>query len=187
MNRIRTTGRTLAALGIMLCAAAPASQAATAGDGCEALAALVGAQVDAAIGRELFGQTARPPGIAAHATGALGCGRTAETVSRAFAERFAVYGEKVNWADLPDPGDVCLSHYIDQCYPGGGGSPLFANGFVGGTWNSVRAAVGESMPFGRLSDLSWFRPPDLANELAGQLGLAPPEPASARQDYLELR
>lgn len=170
-RRLRPGGWLLVAVtGFAL--AADGAGAGIAVDGCVALGQAVSRSVGEALESRLYGsprlRSPKPTLGAARQS----CGMTAAVTSSAFTKALRAYGIEVGWNDgLPgSPGDACLSHYLDQCYPDlqrGALAPVADGGaFVARAWTAVRAGVGRSMPFGTHSDLAWFRPAELTESLA---------------------
>jgi len=121
-------------------------------DGCAVLAKLVYAEVTAAAwygpaGLWSFDDKASDSGIAV-------CNQTTRTVSQAFTSAMTTIGSPVRWAyPLVSPGDVCLSFYLDQCYP-----DRNRVGAAHTTWSAVSKTVRQAMPNGVATDQSTFSP-----------------------------
>lgn len=93
------------------------------------------------------------------------CIQTTRTVSKAFASAMTSIGTPVRWG-YPgiEPGDVCLSVYLDQCYPN--------RNRLGGTtrfWSAVSKTVKQAMPYGEATDLSIFNASTLRQALRSAL------------------
>ncbi len=170
---------------VLLLAGAPAI-AAGAGDGCETLAQAVTLGVGDALGSGFRETYRRPPAPEV----VRSCGSTAATVSGAYAATLATFGIDVDWNDgMPgNPGDVCLSHHLEQCYPEiGAGSAWLAGDpklVVDASWAAVTAAVVRYMPLGAGSDISWFGASSLSETLAVSIRatLAVPVQAKVRSE-----
>lgn len=125
----------------------------------------------AAIGADYHGRVA----VAARpATRRYTCNSTAAVASRAFAEAVAGLDVRLSWnGDWLRPGDVCLSHYLSQCYPSNDPMrPLpspreFA--FVQKAWQGVAQALASQMPYGFRGDLTSFDDESLADALRAEL------------------
>lgn len=93
------------------------------------------------------------------------CIQTTRTVSKAFASAMTSIGTPVRWGNPGiEPGDVCLSVYLDQCYPDRtrvGGSTT--------TWNVVSKTVRQAMPYGVATDLSIFNASTMRRTLRSAL------------------
>ncbi len=106
-----------------------------------------------------------------------GCALTAATASRAFGEAVRATGVEVSWhgSDPLDPGDYCLSHFLDQCYPrsrpGIFAQSSIHDAWIAVAWDTVVAGLKQGMPFGAASDFVYFRPAPLADRLALSLGI----------------
>jgi hypothetical protein len=94
--------------------------------------------------------------------------------SRAFGEALRGLNVRLAWSgDWIRPGDYCLSHRLDQCYPSHDPlSPLpppseFA--FVHKAWRSVTRALASQMPYGTQGDLSSFSDASLDAALSAEL------------------
>ncbi|HEY5643025.1 MAG TPA: hypothetical protein VIS31_09125 [Woeseiaceae bacterium] len=98
------------------------------------------------------------------------CEETARTVSAAFSRSVSVVGGVVDWGwPSGDGGDVCLSGFIDQCYPDRGARVYpFPDPGVGSTWMAVRRTVLGAMPWGSAADRAEFS----AGALRGALRVA---------------
>lgn len=120
------------------------------GDGCAFLADIVYAEVTAAAWYGAGGS--RPLHEEARERQITVCNQTTRTVSTAFTSAMISIGEPVRWERMPiDPGDFCLSVYLDQCYPNR--SRL---GTVGDTWSAVKKIVTQAMPNGIATDQAIF-------------------------------
>jgi len=154
-----------AALVCAALAAAPVKAQPVTDGGCAALANAVRGAVSTALAADRGS-----PGVAVSAAW-TSCGRTAAVASAAFGRALTGFSLSLAWPDHDAiaPGDVCLSHYLSQCYPqaaaGMPWSPRQA-ALVADTWQGVAAGIRRHMPFGAASDLSYFRPADLDNTLA---------------------
>ena len=102
------------------------------------------------------------------------CSATAAVASRAFGEALRGLQVDLAWGgDWIRPGDYCLSHHLDQCYPSHRPlSPLpppseFA--FVHQAWRGVTRALASQMPYGVAGDLSSFSDASLAAALSAEL------------------
>jgi len=194
MRRLRPAGGLLVALaGFGL--AADGAHAGIVIDGCTALGQAVSRSVGEVLESRLHGS--RRPTSPRPALGSTrqSCGTTAAVTSSAFTRVLRSYGFEVGWNDgMPgNSGDVCLSHYLDQCYPDlQRGALAIAAGdgdLVSRAWTAVRAGVRRSMPFGTHSDLAWFRPAELTESLAvavdATLALpdAPPSATTGLEPY----
>ena len=119
-------------------------------DGCAVLAELVYTELTVAAwyGPGDFGAWPRNPGE----TEITICNQTARTVSKAFTSAMTSIGTEVRWG-LPsvNPGDVCQSGFLEQCYPDR--YPLDA---PHDTWGTLRKVVQQAMPFGTASDRAIF-------------------------------
>ena len=119
-------------------------------DGCAVLAQLVYAEVTAAAwygsgGLWCLVDEANDSGIAV-------CNQTARTVSNAFTSAMTSIGSPIRWGyPSVNPSDVCLSIYLDQCYP----DPSRL-GATDATWNAVTKTVRQAMPNGVATDQSIF-------------------------------
>lgn len=173
----------IAQTALLLCALTYAGTSARADDaGCAALADWVKTGVTAAV-RD------RGPGM--HESGAPGsagrllpapagrytCSATTKVASRAFGEALRGLSVRLAWSgDWIRPGDYCLSHRLDQCYPSHDpSSPLpppseFA--FVHRAWRSVTRALASQMPYGTQGDLSSFSDASLDAALSTELRAA---------------
>ncbi|MBT8102039.1 MAG: hypothetical protein KJO95_03660 [Gammaproteobacteria bacterium] len=119
-------------------------------DGCAVLAQLVYAEVtaDAWYGpRDVLSWADAPVENAITI-----CNQTARTVSKAYTSAMNSVGAPIDWGyPSLDPGDVCLSGFLEQCYPDR--YPIDA---LAGTWNAVSRTVQQAMPNGSGSDQSIF-------------------------------
>jgi hypothetical protein len=119
-------------------------------DGCAVLAQLVYAEVTAAA---WYG----PGGLwtlvnEANDTGIAVCNQTTRTVSKAFTSAMMSIGSPIRWGyPSVHPGDVCLSFYLDQCYP-----DRNRVGAADTTWSAVSKTVRQAMPNGVATDQSIF-------------------------------
>jgi len=88
------------------------------------------------------------------------CDQTAITVSAAFSEALAAVGGSADWGWPPaGGGDVCLSGFIDQCYPDRGARvPGVGGDAIRATWLAVRQTVRLAMPWGSAADRTVFSP-----------------------------
>lgn len=111
----------------------------------------------------------------APSSGLQGCATTAATVSRAFSSAMRGMGVELAWGSMRtlDPGDYCLSHYLDQCYPRRSGLDLgYAvsnDTLISAAWATVTANVRQSMPFGVQSDIVYFDATQLEARLSSSL------------------
>ena len=81
------------------------------------------------------------------------CHRTTTTVSKAFVSAMASIGEPIRWEQPSiSPGDVCLSIYLDQCYP-----DRNRLGSADNMWSAIRSTVKQAMPNGIATDQSIFK------------------------------
>jgi len=148
------------------------TQAGSAVDGCAALRQAVSRGVGEALASRFYGYRRPESPQPAAGTPKQSCGTTTAVTSSAFTRVLRSYGIEVAWnGGMPgDPGDTCLSHYLDQCYPDVQRGPLaFATDgslLVQRAWSAVSAGVRRSMPFGVYSDIAWFRPAELGESLA---------------------
>jgi len=140
-----------------------AHDAFNAADGCAELAQVVHAEVTSnAWGMpDLFAPALHDGGEARISI----CIHTTRTVSKAFASAMTSIGTPVPWG-YPgiEPGDVCLSVYLDQCYPD--------RSRLGGTtttWDAVSKTVEQAMPYGVATDLSIFNASALRRTLRSAL------------------
>ena len=119
-------------------------------DGCAALAQLVYAEVTAAAWCGPGGQWSSDD--EASDTGIAVCNQTTRTLSTAFTSAMTSIGSPVRWGyPSVNPSDVCLSIYLDQCYP----DPSRL-GATDATWNAVTKTVRQAMPIGVATDQSIF-------------------------------
>ncbi|MGB5626780.1 MAG: hypothetical protein WBM61_13665 [Woeseiaceae bacterium] len=97
-------------------------------DGCAVLAQLVYAEVAAA---SWYGSDSLwPLANDANNAGIAVCNQTARTVSKAFSSAMTSKGSPVRWGyPSVNPGDACLSTYLDQCHPD--------SSRLGATWRAV--------------------------------------------------
>jgi hypothetical protein len=89
------------------------------------------------------------------------CGRTTETVSRAFKAAMQAVGTDVTWSSLRDPRmEACLGGFIEQCdLDGGPYQPLILDAWgvdVMSSWSAVQNTVRQAMPEGSAADRSIF-------------------------------
>ena len=119
-------------------------------DGCAVLAELVYTEITAAAwyGPGDFSAWPRSPG----ATDITICNQTARTVSKAFTSAMTSIGKEVRWG-LPsiNPGDVCQSGFLEQCYP-----DRYPFDAPNNTWGTLSKIVQQAMPFGSASDQAIF-------------------------------
>lgn len=122
-------------------------------------------------------------GVATHAQpprarsefGFYRCSATAATVTRAFTESMRLLQIKVLWESpgIP-PGDVCLSHDLRQCYPGGGlfTDPDFPSDyqFMRETWNAIQSSLKLTIQREHAPDVSSFQAGTLEQTVRYQLG-----------------
>ena len=81
------------------------------------------------------------------------CHRTTTTVSKAFVSAMASIGEPIRWGQPSiGPGDVCLSIFLDQCYP-----DRNRLGSADKTWSAIRSTIKQAMPNGIATDQSIFK------------------------------
>lgn len=138
---------------------ARAGQAFAGADGCAVLAEVIYAEVTA----EAWSISAIDAGHAGATTtaGISICNRTAQTVSQAFTLAMSSVGIPVTWGYASvSPGDTCLSHYLDQCYPNRG--RLDGSGVP---WMAVLKVVSRAMPDGAVTDRSVFDPTTMQRAL----------------------
>ncbi len=93
------------------------------------------------------------------------CIQTTRTLSKAFTSAMTSIGSPVRWG-YPgiEPGDVCLSIDLDQCYP-----DRSRLGSTTNTWDIVSKTVKQAMPYGMATDLSIFSPSTLRRSLRSAL------------------
>ncbi len=139
--------------------------------GCDRLEAIVYEQVLASrYGAPAAGSVVpmpRPPMVEA-------CASTARAVSAGYTKAMSRLAIEVSWV-TPERqrGDVCLSHYLSQCYPNANpylapyGSETYS--FVVSSWNAVRDTVYRSMPDGVATDVSRFSAQAFERQLRSQL------------------
>lgn len=97
--------------------------------------------------------------------GIVVCNDTARTISKAFASAMTNLGTPVRWGyPSIDPGDVCWSGFLDQCYPDRNRLGNIAN-----TWSVISGTVNRAMPNGIATDQSIFRPVTLRLALRSEL------------------
>jgi len=121
-----------------------------AADGCATLAKLVHAEVTSSAWDmpNLF-----TPALDDAGEGKISiCIQTTRTLSKAFTSAMTSIGAPVRWG-YPgiEPGDVCLSIDLDQCYP-----ERTRLGSARRTWDVVSKTVKQAMPYGMATDLSIF-------------------------------
>ena len=135
---------------LTLSANARAGQAFAGADGCAVLAELIYTEVTAAAW-SISAIGARHAGEATRADVSI-CNRTVQTVTKAFTLAMSSVGVPVRWgAASISPGDTCMSHYLDQCYPNR--SRLDRSE---ATWMAVLDIVSRAMPYGAVTDQSVF-------------------------------
>ena len=173
---------------ILLCASTPAGTNALADEvGCSVLAGRVKAGVAAAArdsDADSFESSGTDNRLMPTLSGRFTCSSTAAVASRAFGEALRGMDVRLAWnGDWIRPGDYCLSHKLDQCYPSHDRfSPLpppaeFA--FVQRTWRGVIRALATQMPYGIDGDFSSFSDTSLDSALSEELGT--PVAGSARK------
>lgn len=121
-------------------------------DGCAVLADLVHTELTAAAwyGPGDFGAWPGYPGE----TEMTICNQTARTVSKAFTSAMASIGAEIRWGDSSiNPGDVCQSGFLEQCYP-----ERYPKDGSNATWATLSKIVQRAMPFGTASDRATFSP-----------------------------
>lgn len=100
------------------------------------------------------------------------CDQTAQSASAGFTKAMATMNVFVRWQTPEDQrGDYCLSHDIEQCYPGRNPyAPYTAaeSRLVADAWWSVLRAVRASMPPGG-GDTSRFVAAELRQQVASEL------------------
>ncbi len=99
------------------------------------------------------------------------CRTVSRTVSRAFTQAMASAGQQVRWPSVTAKAEHwCLSAFISQCQPDGGGFPrrTTGSGPVDSSWKTVSNVVMQHMFNPRSSDEVRFR----RDELRLRLGLA---------------
>ena len=134
-------------------------------DGCAELARVVYDEVQASV---LYGPGKSGPWYIGPEQGEIRfCDTVAETVSRAFTQAMASAGHKVYWPAAAPGEHLCLSAYLSQCRPGGGGSMPPAQGEYL-AWKVVSGVVMQHMYNPRSSNEVRFR----SDELRLRLGLA---------------
>ncbi len=119
-------------------------------DGCAVLAQLVYSEVTEAAwyGPSRF----RPWTNNAGETKVSICNQTTRTVSKAFTSAMTSIGSEVRWGhQYVEPGDYCLSGFLEQCYPG-----RYPVDSPADTWIAVSKTVQQAMPRGTGSDQSVF-------------------------------
>jgi hypothetical protein len=80
------------------------------------------------------------------------CNQTTRTVSKAFTAAMTSIGSDIRWGNQHvEPGDYCLSGFLEQCYPGR--YPIDSSV---DTWIAVSKTVQQAMPNGTGSDQSVF-------------------------------
>lgn len=150
----------LAAMAVLALAAGDGSartEGSTATHGCDRLARLVTETVVAAFSANSFRQTI---GEVVETPLIVSCDRTTATVTAAFVDGMQMAGADVGWRwPGGGPGDVCLSGFLDQCYPErghwGAGDPALSAA-AGRAWLAVRETISRAMPLGVASDQSVF-------------------------------
>lgn len=128
---------------------ARAQHAYTGVDGCAVLAKLVYAELT---GDAWYGPGRRQQApYGRQASRVAICMHTTQTVSEAFTAAMNAIGADVRWGNPSvEPGDFCLSGFLEQCYPGR--YPQH----VGGRWQAVKTTIVQAMPLGTASDQSVF-------------------------------
>lgn len=119
-------------------------------DGCAVLAELVYSELTAAAwyGPGDFGAWPGNPGE----TDITICNQTARTVSKAFTSAMTNIGTEVRWGlSSINPGDVCQSGFLEQCYP-----ERYPIDAPNNTWGALSKIVQQAMPFGMASDRAIF-------------------------------
>lgn len=102
------------------------------------------------------------------------CASTARAVSAGYTKAMSRLAVEVTWI-TPERqrGDVCLSHYLSQCYPNVNpylaphGSETYR--FVVSSWTAVRDTVYRSMPDGVATDVSRFSAQAFEKQLRSRL------------------
>lgn len=142
-------------------------------DGCEQLANVVQSQVETVVAARQFGDS-NGSRLAEVPQGIVGCGTATAVASKAFGAAFDRFGINVEWNNglPPDPGDYCLGHRLEQCYPDGGGMLTgFPPGAIQDSWRAVTLSLQRQMPLGDASDIVYFSPVVLRETLATSLRL----------------
>lgn len=103
----------------------------------------------------------------------VSCDRTTATVSAAFVDGMRWAGADIGWRwPGGGPGDVCLSGFLDQCYPDRGawglGDPVMG-ATAAPVWEAVLETVSRAMPLGVASDQSVFAAGPMRQALATAL------------------
>lgn len=119
-------------------------------DGCSILAQLIYAEVAAAA---WYGSSGLWPLVDDVSNAGIAvCNQTTRTVSKAFSSAMTSMGSPVRWGyPSVNPGDACLSTYLDQCHP-----DRSRLGAIDATWRTVRKTVRQAMPDGVATDQSIF-------------------------------
>lgn len=132
---------------LLVSAGAQARELAPPTDGCAVLNDIVYEEVTASrwgiMGADLVHTSMGEPSVVI-------CTNTAQTVSKAFARAMQVIGGEVEWqGSIDHREETCLSGFIEQCLPRGGGvlQPL---------WRAVSNTVLRAMPEGSAADRSIF-------------------------------
>jgi hypothetical protein len=102
------------------------------------------------------------------------CASTTRAVSAGYTKAMSRLAVEVTWL-TPERqrGDVCLSHFLSQCYPDV--NPYLApdgsdtHRFVVGSWNAVRDTVVRTMPDGVATDVSRFSAHAFEKQLRAKL------------------
>lgn len=102
------------------------------------------------------------------------CASTARAVSAGYTKAMSRLAVEVTWV-TPERqhGDMCLSHYLSQCYPNVNpylapyGSQTYR--FVVRSWNAVRDTVYRTMPDGVATDVSRFSAQAFEKQLRSEL------------------
>jgi len=146
------------------------TQAGIESDGCDRLARLVTDAVVAAFRNDshhaMIDEGDELPQV-------VSCDRTTATVSAAFVDGLGWVGADVGWRwPGGGPGDVCLSGFLDQCYPDRGqwgiGDPVMGT-TAEPAWRAVRETVSRAMPLGVASDQAVFAIGPMRQALASAL------------------
>jgi len=133
-------------------------------DGCAVLAELVYSEITAAAwyGPGGFSAWPRNPGE----TDITICNQTARTVSKAFTSAMTTIGTEVRWGlSSINPGDVCESGFLEQCYP-----DRYPFDSPNDTWGTLSKIVQQAMPFGSASDRAIFSSGAMRRALRSALG-----------------
>jgi hypothetical protein len=149
-------------------------------DGCQVLENAVFAAVLAA-----SDGARRPAAGRQRSTATVRCTDSARAVSTGFTRAMLGRNVYLGWTS-PDrqPGDMCLSADLSQCYPNRSPYVAMSAGdalFVADTWNAIRLAVGNTLPQGYAADTAVFAPAGLARTL--DLELARGLRGRAQQNY----